>query len=103
LPPIVTVTVSIDCLGAKVWTGVNVAVPVAVDVPPVSPELKVTLGAVVYPEPALVIVTDTTARFVSLAVAAALVVGVPPPVKVTVGALVYRPLAVGLVTVTADT
>jgi hypothetical protein len=52
--------------------------------------LKVTVGAVVYPEPALSMTTDTTVavRAVdSVEVAAAGVLGVPPPVNDTVGAV----------------
>ena len=65
------------------------AVPVAVDVPPVTPGLKVTLGTVAYPAPLLVIVTETTAAraAASTAVAVALVV-TPPPVNPTVGGAV---------------
>jgi hypothetical protein len=78
----VTVTVSIDCLLEKTWTGVPMAVPrarVAVD------PLKVTVGRVVYPEPGLVIVTDTTPAVPRVAVAVAAVVGAPPPLNVTFG------------------
>ena len=90
MPPIVTVTVSIDCFPLTITLGAFiVAVPRAVVVPPVTPGLKVTLGATRYPEPGLVIDTDTTGRFGdSTAVADAGVVGAPPPVNPTVGALV---------------
>jgi len=54
----VTVTVSIERLPAKVWRGpLIVAVPMALVA---RDPLKVTVGALVYPEPALVTVTDTT-------------------------------------------
>src|SRR5438445_285208 len=87
LPPIVTVTASIERLPEKICRGAAVAVPRAVDVPPVSPGLNVTLGAVVYPEPPpFVRVTDATTRSPTAAVAVAPLP--PPPVKVTAGALV---------------
>ena len=85
-----TVTVSIDCFPLTTTLApFIVAVPVAVVVPPVTPALKVTLGAVVYPEPGVVMLTEATECVVaSTAVAAAGVVGLPPPVNPTVGALV---------------
>jgi len=89
LPPIVTVTVSIDCLPWKVVVvlGVNTAVPVALIARPAGAgKLKVTLGAVAYPEPPpLLSVTEAT-DCPSTAVPAAPLP--PPPEKVTVGALV---------------
>jgi hypothetical protein len=85
----VTVTVSIDCLPLKVVVvlGVNTAVPVALIARPVGEgKLKVTLGAVVYPEPPpLVSVTEAT-DCPNTAVAAAPLP--PPPVNVMVGTLV---------------
>ena len=89
MPPIVTATVSIDCLPWKVVVvlGVNTAVPVALIARPVGAgKLKVTLGAVVYPAPPpLLSVTEATDR-PSTAVAAAPLP--PPPVNVIVGTLV---------------
>ena len=89
MPPIVTVTASIDCFPLRTMLGPPIAaVPVAVDVPPVAPALKVTLGAVVYPEPGLVMVTEATAcADDSAAVAVAPLP--PPPVNPTVGAVEY--------------
>jgi hypothetical protein len=82
----VTVTVSIDCLPLNEVV-VVAAVPVAV-APPVGAAEKVTVGALVYPEPPpLVSVTETTDCPSTLA-PVALVPPVAGTVKVTVGALV---------------
>jgi len=98
----VTVTASIERLPEKICRGAAVAVPRAVDVPPVSPGLNVTLGAVVYPEPPpFVRVTDATTRSPTAAVAVAPLP--PPPVNPTVGALVYPVPVPAAATVTADT
>src|SRR5437016_8906095 len=78
-----------------------VAVPRAVDVPPVSPALNVTVGAAVYPEPTFVTVTEATTRSPTAAVAVAPLP--PPPVNPTVGALVYPVPVPAAATVTADT
>src|SRR6266853_5393248 len=102
LPPIVTVTLSIERLPLKICRGAAAAVPRAVDVPPVSPALNVTLGAAVYPEPAFVMVTDATTRSPVAAVAVA-PLPPPPPVNPTVGALVYPVPVPAAATVTADT
>jgi len=99
----VTVTASIERLPEKICRGAAVAVPRAVDVPPVSPGLNVTLGAVVYPEPPpFVRVTDATTRSPVAAVAVA-PLPPPPPVNPTVGALVYPVPVPAAATVTADT
>src|SRR5205085_10091351 len=95
-------TLSIERFPAKICRGAMVAVPRAVDVPPVSPALNVTLGAVVYPEPAFVMVTDATTRLPTAAVAVA-PLPPPPPVNPTVGALVYPVPVPAAATVTADT
>jgi len=59
------------------------AVPLAL-LPP--PPVKLTVGALVYPDPPLVMVTAVTLPPESVAVPAA--PDPPPPLKVTVGALV---------------
>ena len=95
MPAIVTVTASIERLPAKVAMGLTVAVPcaVAVDVQPGTPvQVNVTPGAVVYPVPPLLTVTDTTCAVReadSVDVPAALLVPVTPPaVNTGVGAFV---------------